>query len=97
MLRLAKAKKKGGKMSKIDEAKLDEFVNIVKSGDADTIVCVAYSGDGEENTFFCEGRGKKVLAASASAYYAAAMEAGLGLEGAIKVLLTLSEDSPMKK
>lgn len=84
-------------MSKIDEAKLDGFVNIVKAGDADTIICIAYSGDGEKNTFFCEGRDKKVLAAAAAAYYEAAMEAGLGLEGAIKVLLMLSEDAPMKK
>lgn len=84
-------------MSKIDEAKLDEFVNMAKAGDTDTIVCVAYSGEGERTISFCNGTGKKVLAASASAYYAAAVEAGLGLEGAIKILLILSEDAPMKK
>ena len=84
-------------MSKIDEAKLDEFVNIVKAGDADTIVCVAYSGEGEKNVFFCHGTGRRCLAATASTHYMVAKEAGVGLEGAIKALLMLSEDTPMKK
>lgn len=84
-------------MSKIDETKLDEFVNLVKAGDADTIVCVAYSGEGEENVFFCHGAGSRCLAASASAHYMVAKEAGVGLGGAIKALLMLSEDTPMKK
>lgn len=84
-------------MSKIDEAKLDEFVNMVKAGDADTIVCVAFSGEGEENVFFCQGTGRRCLAASASAHYMVAKETGVGLKGAIKTLLRLSEDTPMKK
>lgn len=84
-------------MSKIDEAKFDEFVNIVKAGDADTIVCVAYSGEGEENAFFCHGTGRRCLAASATAHHMVAEEAGVGLGGAIKALLLLSEDTPMKK
>lgn len=84
-------------MSKIDEAKFDEFVNIVRAGDADTIVCVAYGGEGEENVFFCQGTGRRCLAASAVAQYMVAEEAGVGLEGAIKALLRLSEDTPMKK
>ena len=84
-------------MSKIDEAKLDEFVNTVKARDADVIVCIAYSGEGEENVFFCNGTGRRCLAASAAAHYMVAKEAGVGLEGAIKALLILSEDAPMKK
>ena len=84
-------------MSKIDEAKLDEFVNTAKAGDTDTIVCVAYSGEGKENVFFCQGTGRRCLAASAVAHHTVAEEAGVGLEGAIKALLLLSEDTPMKK
>lgn len=84
-------------MSKIDETKLDEFVNLVKAGDVDTIVCVAFSGEGEENVSFCQGTGRRCLAASATAHYMVAEEAGVGLEEAIKALLRLSEDTPMKK
>ena len=84
-------------MSKIDETKLDKFVKLVKAGDADTIVCVAYSGEGEKNVFFCQGAGSRCLAASAAAHYMVAEEADVGLEGAIKALLKLSEDTPMKK
>lgn len=84
-------------MSKIDEDKLDEFVKLVKAGDADAIVCAAYSGEGEESVFFCHGTGHRCLAASAVAQYMVAEKAGVGLEGAIKALLMLSEDTPMKK
>lgn len=84
-------------MSKINEAKLDIFVREVKEGDVDTIVCVAYSGDGERNTFFCEGRGRRCLAASAAAHYMVAEEVGVGLKDAVEALLVLSEDTPMKK
>lgn len=84
-------------MSKIDEAMIDEFVNTVKAGDADTIVCIAYSGEGEENVFFCHGTGHRCLAASAAAHHMVAKKAGVGLGGAIKALLMLSEDTPMKK
>ena len=84
-------------MSKLDEAELDEFVNTVKAGGTDTIVCVAFTGKGEENVFFCQGTGRRCLAASAVAHHMVAKEAGVGLKGAIKALLALSEDTPMKK
>ena len=84
-------------MSKIDEAKLDEFVNIVKAGDVDTMICIAYGGEGEENVFLCHGTGSRCLAASATAHYTVAETAGVGLTGAVEALFKLSEDTPMKK
>lgn len=84
-------------MSKIDEAKLDEFVRLVKERDVDTIVGIACSGGDEKDILLCHGKKSNILAATATAHYLVAKEVGVGIGGAIEALLAVQKDPPTEE
>ena len=83
-------------MSKLDETKLNLFVDTVKKKGADTIICIAAKGN-DQNVLYFQGREINLLAAATAITCQLAKESGAGVAPVIETLLKLSEDTPMKK